>query len=255
MGKTTAAEWHGWDSENLADLHLTEGKKAKDKGCLTSHQGKKKDHHCSYHWQAFEKARAENARYAWPPKSEVPTPRPKQEGDWDPANWVFSASTGHRTYYPREAHHIVPFESLTCATCTATCGDRKTKDVRKLSALRAGLLQNGYNLNDRSNMAYLPASPAHARALQLPYHNGRHGSYSTYVEKELKKIFAGAQEAIQKHLDGQGTEPDYDKYVKKIKTLSKTLYLAITQARLPENRVKGDHDSLKALARRMVTSF
>ncbi|NMO14688.1 hypothetical protein HPC49_20005 [Pyxidicoccus fallax] len=256
MDREAAGEWHGWDTQQLEDLHLVNGQAASNKGCLTPHRRKKKGHHCSYHWHAFMRAQgADAARYVWPSKSEVPEPQPRAEGKWDPENWILSANKRHVSYYPREAHHIVPFESLTTALCTATSGDKNKTDDNKLKELRGGLLKNGYNINDEHNMAYLPSHPDHAKALRLPYHKGRHGTYSDYVEKQLDVIFSGMQDAIDNHRDGTGDAPNYKQCAQRIKVLSRRLRKAILQAHLPEDRVNGTHDTLKALAARLKHTF
>ncbi|KFA94764.1 AHH domain-containing protein [Archangium violaceum] len=242
---------HTWDVEKLPGKHISDG----GKGCLNAHlSAYRESDPCSYRGQAYKKALGDSTKYNYPAYSSLCvqegdkapsffmetlrllsliTPAPK-EGQWD----LESESTeGKKNFrdsadvpYWHEAHHIVPNGTLQKAITDVGKGQPMEQEIKLM--VRAGLLDEGYNLNDMKNMIILPMDRKVALALGLPRHRQTrwlwsHTSYNNHVFFRLKDFFADMKMTAEKCKD---RVPQYRKCKKLLEDLSEELYPAIKEA-------------------------
>jgi hypothetical protein len=195
---------------NLDELHQ-EPKGGGKKGCLTRHQGRQENNHCSHQWQAYVKAEEQFKLYNWrayesllnqrfdsgsretkkgkkrqekagyvfdverdvfPPGHALEQNGPKKAKDWDIGK--FKNFKHYLTPWWQNAHHIVPNRTLSQAIDEA-CADTP-KPGELVNVIKACLLKAEYNLNDKENMIILPMGRVVAGALKLPRHLRNHES-------------------------------------------------------------------------------
>ena len=198
------------------------GGAGKKKGCLTRHQRRTENHHCSHQWQAYEKAQKDLSIYNYPAyaslcnraffktdarktdkgifpydyadfelKGDFWKSGPTHEGkEWDFGKTSTVGKSKKENFkhfiapYWHNAHHIVPNGAL-----KKSIDKTGSTDGRLPGLIRYGLLLGEYNLNDKVNMIILPQGSAVAAALKLPRH--------------LKgdKVGPGEQEELYSHVD------------------------------------------------------
>jgi hypothetical protein len=250
---------HRSDPGELKSKHLKTGE-----ACLTGHQGKFKDSDtCSYRWQAYLKAKSHKGLYNWPrykvlhernerirtsarkkggktvPSWYKLTLKPPEEKGWDIG---VGKNFNSKCYIPywHEAHHVIPKGTLREELIAVGRGaESPTKAVR---VVRGGLLDEGYNVNNKKNMIILPLDREVSLAIELPKHrktpNHRsHKAYSRYAGLKLSKIFVYTKNDAKKH-----KEPEYKKCKTKLEKLSKKLYDEIVEAgeMMSEGKMEGD---------------
>ncbi|MBM4061839.1 MAG: hypothetical protein FJ265_12200 [Planctomycetes bacterium] len=171
---------HTWDLEHFPHKHKP--------ACLNRHVSHfAKGNTCSHRGQAYLKALDDESRYKWP----ADVTGPKKPGDWDvtaPGNYQRSASKPFR----HEAHHLVPNSDLRAAIDDVGAETPLAAELTLL--IRGGLLDEGYNLNDKINMVILPMCRKASKALKLPRHrrtpeHRSHRAYSALIKELLDKAF------------------------------------------------------------------
>jgi hypothetical protein len=265
-----AEEQHTKKVEDLKDLHQPTGGSAGG-ACLSRHvgdppeQGANKS--CSHRWQAYLQMEGDKGLYNWEkykslaekpgrmataaigsfPRWYLPTLERPKAHQWDVGVtstpiWGGAPQKNFwcKCYHPywHEAHHMVPNSTLRNAI-TKFAEDAKQPELA--NTIRAGLLKEKYNLNEKLNMIMLPLDKEVADALRLPRHrqtaaHRNHSVYSDYVAEELKKIFSKLKQELVEH-----KEPKYKPLKDQIEALSKSLYKAI------KNSVSPSLDEMQAI--------
>ncbi|MBN1208019.1 MAG: AHH domain-containing protein [Myxococcaceae bacterium] len=254
MGNT-----HRKDSGGLKAKHK---KGPGNEACLTGHEGSKYEvgNTCSYRWQAYEQAKIKKTLYNWPKyrplhkanqpvKTEARTKKGALFPSWykktldapAPNAWDVDKSGENNQgvavgnfqgtcYVPywHEAHHVVPKGLLGKALVAAGRGAKKPRSAVRV--VKHGLMDEGYNVNNKLNMFILPLDRTVARVLQLPKHrktprHRNHRAYDNFVWSKLNKFFKTTAQDAQKH-----DEPKYRKLRKRIEKLSDKLYDEIIDA-------------------------
>lgn len=256
-------EQHAKDLADLKDKHKTG---SAGEACLNRHVGYyAKSNTCSYRGQAYEKASSDSKVYDWP-KYEPLSKRtsgiqtaarseggktipdwykteltPPKEKDWDVAT---DGNFQDKCYTPywHEAHHIVPNSTLRAAIAAVGTGMKDPPAM--VLAVRGGLLDEGYNLNNKKNMIILPMDREVGLTIGLPKHrktqdHRSHSAYSKHVRLELDKILGKIREAAEKH-----KKQDYNSCKKEIEALAEDLYEAIKAAGQAMKDAAGTEDSL-----------
>jgi hypothetical protein len=256
-------EQHGKDLVDLKDKHKSG---SAGEACLNRHVSHYAvSNTCSYRGQAYKKAKSDSGRYDWPlyeelskRKSDIQTAAreengatipdwyttklsPPKEGDWDVAT---SGNFQDKCYTPywHESHHVVPNSTLREAI--AAVGKGMADPPAMVLAVRGGLLDEGYNLNNQKNMIILPLDREVALAIGLPKHrktqdHRSHSGYSKHVRLELDKIFGKIREAAAKH-----EEQDYSSCKDEIEALAEDLYKNICDAGAAMKAAAGSEDAL-----------
>lgn len=229
MGKKRKrSSQHLTDLEDFPDKHKP--------ACLNAHHSAYKEGNtCSYRWQAHLQATTDSKEYRWPKNYGLQPPRP---GAWD-VGTAGNFQDKCTVPYWHESHHIVPHAELTNAITWVGGDSPKAAEISLM--IRGGLLDEGYNLNDKINMIILPMISLHARAIRLPKHRltpttFHHAAYSRLVLAELKTLFRPMQEKASKH-----EVPDYVLCKQQIEELSTDLYPQIKSA----GRLKNPAESLE----------
>lgn len=254
-------EQHAKDLVDLKDKHQKVGE-----ACLNRHVGYYAESNtCSYRGQAHKKAASDSQLYDWPRyeplskrtsgiqtaarseggktipdwyKTELTPPK---QGDWDVAK---AGNFKDKCYTPywHEAHHIVPNSTLRAAI--AAVGTGMTDPSGMVLAVRGGLLDEGYNLNNKKNMIILPMDREVGLTIGLPKHRKTqdyrsHSAYSKYVGQRLDKILGKVRTASKEH-----KAPDYKACKEAIETLAGQLYKAIIAAGEAMKKAATSEDSL-----------
>lgn len=220
---------HAWDDSYQAEEHVP--------GCINRHVSYyAASNPCSHRAQGRLQAQGEAARYKWP--KGTPLPRTAVHGDCNPGTDGNFKDDAHIPYH-HEAHHIAANAELRNALSMAAEGI-KPKD-KVMLMMRAGLMNEGYNLNHKVNMIILPMSLGPVEVLGLPRHrktveHRNHPAYSKYIKKELHKAFGWLQEAAKKH-----KLPPYKKSKSIVETVSKVTYkkLLVAGLKIKKNELKG----------------
>jgi hypothetical protein len=254
-------EQHAKDLEDLKDKHQKVGE-----ACLNRHVGHYAvSNTCSYRGQAYKKATSDKQLYDWPryePLSkrtsgiqtaarteggktipewyQLELQAPK-EGDWNVATKGNFQDKCYKPYW-HESHHVVPNSTLRAAI--AAVGTGMADPPGMVLAVRGGLLDEGYNLNNKANMIILPMDREVGLTIGLPKHRKTkdyrsHSTYSKYVRWELDKIFGKIREASDKH-----AKQNYVDAKEAIEGLAKRLYQAIVDAGEAMKEAAGSKDSL-----------
>ncbi|WP_437739445.1 AHH domain-containing protein [Sorangium sp. So ce302] len=182
--------------------------------CLNRHVGRM-EVSCSHSWQGFKKAELTSGLYDWPKYEgmkkttlavrcgtsgfrwrERKAPRPHE---WDVGELGRRGKVNHKDSanvpYYHEAHHLIPNGVL-----NGCIQDKFDTIDAVLWAVRAGLLDEGYNINHKDNMILLPLDAAIARQLELPRHREfssySHRTYSKHVKAKVNKILSANQQNI-----------------------------------------------------------
>ncbi len=247
-----SADQHTWDIKNLPGKHFSEG----GKGCLNRHQRYKANDPCSHKWQSYQRALSDKGLYDWPAYEPLSVEvrkksflmetfwfisrrtRPPKEGEWDLAHefrnrkkrLMKNFRTNSSTPYWHESHHIVPNSELRGAI--RNVGKDQELEGKIILMVRGGLMGEGYNLNDKSNMIILPMDKKVSLALSLPRHRKTrttrsHKCYSKNVRTLLDKVFGPLTNEVMKC---KGKLPKYRRCRKKIEKISKDLYPKIVEA-------------------------
>lgn len=237
------------------------GEDAHKPPCLNRHISAFEDGDtCSHRWQAYEKAKGDSKVYNWRKYAELlnkkvktsailfpngklwppwyrQTLNLKEEKAWDIDDGPNKSKNFREKCnvpYWHNAHHLVPNAELKGAIATAGSG---MKDRGKTTwAIRAGLLEASYNLNDKKNMFLLPMDRKVGGALGLPVHlqtavARSHGRYSTNVKIELDKLFASLKSQLKKHK--KADPADYASLKSQIEDLSEHLYSMVKASGAP----------------------
>ncbi|WIG93876.1 AHH domain-containing protein [Myxococcus sp. SDU36] len=208
---------HSWEGSYLADDH--------EHGCVSRHiSAYTMSNLCSHRHQARLKAQQTPAKYTWPADADK---QPDTAGAWDitvDGNFETSA----RTPFYHESHHIVANAELKAAVIDAGEGIEPRGRVPLI--VRSGLMREGYNLNNQLNMIILPMVKYAAVALGLPLHRKtplhfHHATYSSYIRKQLVKLFAWVKKAAADH-----EVPEYENTRDAVETLSKDVYPRLVAA-------------------------
>lgn len=231
-----------------------DGKVAHTPGCLNRHVGNQPKravgNTCSHRWQAYEKMKAapECKHYNWPAYKSLADkaravdtaqttaksgklhpswysrqiPAPKQ-GSWDVKGENFFGPC--YTPYWHNAHHIVPNGTLR-ASISKAAGDLNM-------VVRKGLVDEGYNLNDKKNMIMLPMDRAVSAAIGLPLHlqtatAWAHKPYSNHVKIKLDKSLKMNAKELDDH-----EQPNYKKVRGAIEALSEEMHGQIIDCAAP----------------------
>ncbi|MFL5349708.1 MAG: AHH domain-containing protein [Hyalangium sp.] len=252
---------HAKDLEDLKDKHQKVGE-----ACLNRHVGYYAESNtCSYRGQAYKKAKSDSQLYDWPRyeplskrKSGIQTAArsenrktipewykteltPPKEGDWNVAK---DGNFKDKCYTPywHESHHIVPNSTLRAAI--AAVGSGMADPSGMVLAVRGGLLDEGYNLNNKKNMIILPMDREVGLTIGLPKHrktqdHRSHSAYSKYVRQQLVEILGKIRAASKEH-----EAPDYKACKEDIEKLSGHLYEAIIAAGEAMKKAATSEDSL-----------
>ncbi len=259
MGKT-----HTKTPDKIKEKH-----KRVEEACLSGHQGQlKKGDTCSYRWQAYLQAKLDSGLYNWPAyksiskegkNAQVKTAAYEKGGKKIPSWYKFELDPPGKNewnldegdnftkcYLPywHEAHHVIPKGTL--QHCLNLVGDGAKDPSGAKLAVFGGLLDEGYNVNNKLNMIILPMDWEVARALQLPKHRKtpqltNHPAYNGYVFQRLDEFFDAVREAAKEH-----ENPKYEACREKLEKLSDKLYRQIVEA--GKMMVEGDMDSLDDMA-------
>jgi len=213
-------EQHAWDDANLVHVKAS----GVDGGhCLNRHEGRAKNNSCSHQWQGFKKAEDFHTDYDWPLYENIAghqmpffvkaekgessvewrTVGKPEEGDWDvgknyPRKINGETRVNHQdhcnTPYYHEAHHVIPNSTLRLTIVEMFPDEPVTRSIR------GGLLDEGYNLNHKSNMILLPLGEKVANALRLPRHRElamrSHPTYNDNVATQVKKVLKVNQKNV-----------------------------------------------------------
>jgi hypothetical protein len=254
-------EQHAKDLDDLKDKHLKVGE-----ACLNRHVGYYAvSNTCSYRRQAYVKATSDSDRYNDPAYESLVTrgtqvqtaareeggktipewyttklDAPKK-GDWDldkPGNFQDKC---YKPYW-HEAHHIVPNSTLRSAI--AAVGSGMADPTQMVLAVRGGLLDEGYNLNNEKNMIILPMDREVSLSIGLPKHrktqdHRSHSAYSRHVLQRLEKILGKIRVASAKH-----KTPTYEACKEDLENLAGQLYKAIVDAGKAMKAAGTSEDSL-----------
>lgn len=220
---------HTWDGSYLADEHIP--------GCVNRHVSYYAvSNPCSHRAQGRLQAQGEAARYKWP--KSIPLPRTAVHGDCDPKTEGNFEDDAHIPYH-HEAHHIAANAELRNAISKAADGIKPKNKV--LLMMRSGLMNEGYNLNEKINMIILPMGLPPVEALGLPRHrrtlkHRNHPAYSRYIKDELKGALSWLKEAADKH-----KLPPYKKSKKKVEQVSQDTYQQILDVGtlIKQRKIKG----------------
>lgn len=231
---------HTWDGSFLADEHVP--------GCVNRHVSYYAvSNPCSHRAQGRLQAQADATRYKWP--KSIPLPRTAVHGDCNPDTDGNFEDDAHIPYH-HEAHHIAAAAEVRNAISKAAEGITPKNEV--LLMMRAGLMNEGYNLNAQLNMIILPMGLPPVTALGLPRHrktvnHRNHPAYSKYIKGKLAPAFSWLQKAAAKH-----KLPPYSKCRKKVEQVSKDTYTLILAAGtlIRKNKLKGKtlDDAAKSFA-------
>jgi hypothetical protein len=242
-------EQHAKDLEDLKDKHKSG---SAGEACLNRHVGYYAESNtCSYRGQAYKKALSDKQLYNWPrykplsqrtsgiqtaarseggktiPEWYKTELTPPKEGEWNVGK---DGNFQDKCYTPywHEAHHIVPNSTLRGAIAAVGTGMKDPSGM--VLAVRGGLLDEGYNLNNKKNMIILPMDREVGLTIGLPKHrktqdHRSHSAYSKYVKQQLDEILGKIRAASKEH-----KKPDYKGCKEDIESLSAHLYKAIVQA-------------------------
>lgn len=247
-----STDQHTWDIKNLPGKHFSEG----GKGCLNRHQRYKENDPCSHKWQGYQRALSDKGLYDWPAYEPLSVEvrkksflmetfwfvskrtRPPEKGQWDLAHefrnrkkrLMKNFRTNSSTPYWHESHHIVPNSELRGAI--RNVGKEQELEGKLILLVRGGLMGEGYNLNDKSNMIILPMDKKVSLALGLPRHRKTrtirsHKGYSKNVRTLLDDVFTPLREKAK---ECKGKLPKYRKCRKQIEKISRELYPKIVKA-------------------------
>jgi hypothetical protein len=219
---------HAFD-KNFIKKHEKVGSSTEGGKCLTRHVSRVKENSCSHRWQAWHRAKSDDARWykTYPDAHKVFNP-PPPAGTWDPLhgnNFRKSA----RKPYRHNAHHILPNGVLRdCINEAAAQAGDKGAALRIL--IRGGLLDAGYNLNHKLNMIILPGDQRVAWVLKLPAHveKGKraHEEYSAEVSKRVEQVMQDFAQVMAKSVQAHDAPPNkLDK--KKLERISDSFRKAI----------------------------
>jgi A nuclease family of the HNH/ENDO VII superfamily with conserved AHH len=196
--------------------------------CIHRHGNSKvrANDYCSYRWQGLLNAIDNAGFYNYPayrklvgeegvktdkargfPSWYKRTLKAPQKGEWNVTEIVGAKNQKNfrdKCYKPywHEAHHIVPDDVLRQTLAWVGEGAASPAEVEK--TIRAGLLEEKYNLNAKINMFLLPMDTKISETIGLPKHRittttRNHTTYSDKVFAELKKILTKLKKATQKH--------------------------------------------------------
>lgn len=229
------------------------GAKLHQPPCLNRHISAYEDGNtCSHRWQAFLNAEDHSTLYndknwgtkkidtaarllggikLWPPwyKTKLTPPPPDKKDGWNVGVGSNFKEKCNIPYW-HNGHHMVPNAELRAAI--ADTGKGKPRPATVVWGVREGLLEAGYNLNDKPNMFVLPMDKKIGEVLPLPIHlktatARSHGAYSKNVATELKVVFAKVKAKLQKHTL---TKADYTSLKDGVVALSERLQPAIIAA-------------------------
>lgn len=250
--------------------HLSDQKKigkhkvAGGVACLNRHIGDYKEgESCSYRWQGRLRALDDSKLYNWPaykpladagvpvktsifgkkgPKWYWPTLPAPTQGSWNLSTGTNFTTKCYRPYW-HESHHVVPNSTLKKGIDLVGKGNPQPAAV--IRAIRGGLLDEGYNLNDKKNMFLLPMDHEVAMTIGLPKHrktpNHRsHKAYSDYVEGKVKSIFTSTKVKLVKHK----VQVTYKPAKRRLENLSSGLYNGIKAAGRKMRREGSSRDAL-----------
>lgn len=255
------------EKQHLSDKKKIGKHQAVGEACLNRHEGKYKEGDtCSYRWQARLRALDDPKVYNWKAYEPLVGKGPirtsaKEKADGSPIPWWYrlelqepkahswDLDTGTNftdkcyTPYWHEAHHIVPNSTLTTGIKLAAEGHPQPAEVAK--HIRGGLLDEGYNLNNKKNMILLPMDHAIAMTIGLPKHrktpNHRsHKAYSDYVEGKVKAIFTSTKVKLVKHK----VQVTYKPAKRRLESLASGLYDGIKAAGRKMRREGSSRDAL-----------
>ncbi|RYZ41740.1 MAG: hypothetical protein EOO71_10815 [Myxococcaceae bacterium] len=208
---------HSWEGSYLAEDH--------EHGCVNRHiSAYTPSNRCSHRHQARLKAQQTPEKYTWP--EDAPR-QPDSPGEWDlegDGNFQTNASTP----FAHEAHHIVANAELMAAVIDTGEGIEPKDRIPLI--VRSGLMREGYNINNQTNMIILPMVRYAALALGLPLHRRtfshfHHATYSTYIKQELLSLFSWIKKAADAH-----KVPDYENTREAVEQLSKNVRPQIVAA-------------------------
>ncbi|WP_437331901.1 AHH domain-containing protein [Sorangium sp. So ce394] len=211
--------------------------------CLNRHVGRT-EVSCSHMWQGFKQAEATSDLYNWPKYKGMKKMslavrygtdgfrwrerRAPRQHEWDVGEPGPRGKSNHKDSanvpYYHEAHHLVPNGVL-----NGCINDAFGTIDAVLWAVRAGLLDEGYNINHKHNMVLLPLDAAIAKQLELPRHRAfgsySHRTYSKHVKTKVKKIISANQQNID---NCELTK--YSDMKDQLVSLSKTLFERVVKA-------------------------
>ncbi len=240
--------------------------------CLNRHVGHyAESNSCSYRAQAKKRALSDAELYDWPAyeslanrPEDIETSAREKNGrtvpSWygktlkSPAKnaWDLDHKNNFKDkcYEPywHESHHLVPNSTLSRAI--SEVGNGMDQPAKVVQAVRGGLLDAGYNLNDKANMFMLPMDRRVALALGLPKHrktpdHRSHAAYSLYVLGELREIIGAARDDLEAH----GTAIVFAKCRGNIEALSRDLYEAVKSAGRAMKNAAEHRDALDDMSR------
>jgi len=104
----------------------------------------------------------------------------------------FSAGDAGKPY-PNQGHHILPCElfSRRSEEGGKQGGVFETEELRVFYRL-------DYDVNNGNNVIFLPAIDTHCGVHQLPYHVGRHPTYTANVSQDVEQINALLKKSLEK---------------------------------------------------------
>jgi hypothetical protein len=256
-------EQHAKDLADLKDKHKSG---SAGEACLNRHVGYYAESNtCSYRGQAYKQATSDSQLYNWPRyeplskrTSNIQTAArseggktipdwyktelaPPKQGSWDVGKHGNFQDKCYTPYW-HEAHHIVPNSTLRGAI--AAVGTGMADPSGMVLAVRGGLLDEGYNLNNKKNMIILPMDREVGLTIGLPKHrktqdHRSHSAYSKYVKQQLDEILGKIRAASKEH-----KKPDYKGCKEDLEALSAHLYKAIVQAGEAMKNAAKSEDSL-----------
>jgi hypothetical protein len=208
---------HSWDVKKFPNKHKP--------ACLNRHVSHyAASNTCSHRGQAYLRAKGDSKTYKWPKDVKGPP----SAGAWDVTGAGNFQKYSTKPYW-HEAHHLIPNSELRSAIIDASKGPLEGIMIR---LIRGGLLDEKYNLNEKTNMIILPMSPKANKALKLPMHrrtpaHRSHRAYSKYVLGRVKNALAPMKSKAKKCTD---KPPAYKKTKQKLVNISKSLYPQVKAA-------------------------
>jgi hypothetical protein len=213
--------------------------------CLNRHLGRSVNS-CSHQWQAYKRMLDDDSdlynnkcgkvelgshvkwRKAEKGQSSVywaTLRRQPQDPEWN-VGYKNNFNTHCNVPYYHEAHHIIPNSTLRTAIL-----ETFKPNATQVPWFRKQLVNEGYNLNHKSNMIMLPLEKKIGKALELPCHRDpytpSHEVYSTQVKDKVKSILQSNKKAVAEH-----KKADYTACKGRLTTLSDELYQSILAAGL-----------------------